>query len=241
MKLLQGVNDIYNSDTLLLYHGSRGGIKGEIEPHKNRRRKFGYESCDFGSGFYMGNSPYQAQALVSNDDNPFFYVLELNVSAIPKNRILVLEEKDWLLAVLSNRKQCEDFNNLKIAKKWIEKMKDYDLIVGLIADDSMEIAMKNFMQNNITDKGLYESLKAVDIGIQVVAKTKFACKQIEILEENRLFGNELLKADELAHYTRRKGKGAFEKCKMQYKNKGMTLEEIIEHEKEYSKTKYWRE
>lgn len=34
-------------EKLILYHGSRGGIVGKIEP-KNRLR------CDFGAGLYMG-------------------------------------------------------------------------------------------------------------------------------------------------------------------------------------------
>lgn len=37
---------------MILYHGSKSGIKGDIAP-KSR------DACDFGQGFYMGDLPDQ--------------------------------------------------------------------------------------------------------------------------------------------------------------------------------------
>ncbi len=49
-----------NMKDVILYHGSRGGIDGEIQPISRVR-------CDFGKGFYMGESEEQAKGLIAED------------------------------------------------------------------------------------------------------------------------------------------------------------------------------
>lgn len=44
---------------ILLYHGSKSGIEGNIES-KSRSK------CDFGKGFYMGTEPGQALPQISS-------------------------------------------------------------------------------------------------------------------------------------------------------------------------------
>ena len=50
---------------MLLYHGSKSGIDGEIAP-KSR------EMCDFGKGFYMGTEPGQPLALICDFEKSKF-------------------------------------------------------------------------------------------------------------------------------------------------------------------------
>ena len=57
---------------IILFHGSRGGIDGKIQPISRVR-------CDFGQGFYMGEDANQAKSLVVDDDSPFFYTLKLHL------------------------------------------------------------------------------------------------------------------------------------------------------------------
>jgi hypothetical protein len=54
-----------------LYHGSRGGIEGDIEPCSRLH-------CDFGKGFYMGTDKQQAKSLVCNEHAPVFIWLSSN-------------------------------------------------------------------------------------------------------------------------------------------------------------------
>lgn len=61
---------IENREKIILYHGSRGGIEGSIEPISRSR-------CDFGKGFYMGTNPEQVKGLVVEQDAPVFYTVEL--------------------------------------------------------------------------------------------------------------------------------------------------------------------
>ena len=47
------------TDKFILYHGSKNGIKGEIQPSSRKH-------CDFGTGFYMGTEPEQPLTLICN-------------------------------------------------------------------------------------------------------------------------------------------------------------------------------
>ncbi|MBR7085816.1 MAG: DUF3990 domain-containing protein, partial [Oscillospiraceae bacterium] len=70
-------------EDIILYHGSRSGIKGDIKPISR-------EECDFGKGFYMGTISEQAKGLVAYKQNPVFYEMKFRLSEIPEERILNL-------------------------------------------------------------------------------------------------------------------------------------------------------
>ena len=68
---------------VLLYHGSKSGINGNIEP-KSRSK------CDFGKGFYMGTESSQALTLICDYDKSKFYIVsvtidELEILDVPAN------------------------------------------------------------------------------------------------------------------------------------------------------------
>lgn len=208
---------------VILYHGSRGGLDGDIQPLSRAR-------CDFGKGFYMGDSPEQAKSLVIEDAAPVFYTLKFKLSEIPEEKILHLQEQDWIYTVLANRKKCPEFNELKLAKDIIKKMGEYDVIVGPIADDRMNEAMQRFSDYGLTDKGLSACLKAVDYGMQYVAKSEFACSKIEIISERSIFGKE---ADDIRKFTEKKrmeSRDIVKKATAQYQRQGEYLNEIIQKE-----------
>lgn len=77
-------------DDIIVYHGSRGGIDGKIQPVSRAR-------CDFGKGFYMGTNPMQAKGLIAADDTPVLYEMKLKLSNIPEKRILKLEGTETVL------------------------------------------------------------------------------------------------------------------------------------------------
>ncbi len=54
---------------MILYHGSKSGIKGEISPFDIR------ENCDFGRGFYTGELPTQPMGLIAGWKDHVFYEL----------------------------------------------------------------------------------------------------------------------------------------------------------------------
>ena len=52
-----------------LYHGSKLGLMGAISLRSRA-------VCDFGCGFYMGDTPQQPQTLICRTESPRFYELD---------------------------------------------------------------------------------------------------------------------------------------------------------------------
>lgn len=212
---------ILTKDEIVAYHGSRGGIEGGIMPSSRVR-------CDFGKGFYMGTNPEQVKGLVVEDASPVFYTLKINLNNIARDRILLLDGMQWVYAVLANRGKVSEFSALDIAKKAIETVESYEFIVGPIADDRMNEAMRRFSMNGLTDKGLLACLESVDYGYQIVAKTESACKSIEILSERDIYGQE---ADSIRQYVkdkRNEGRNIVDKMAREYVRDGKYLSELID-------------
>lgn len=224
--VVKGVNESNNEilKDITLYHGSRGGIKGEIRPISRVR-------CDFGKGFYMGENPEQVKSLVIDDIAPVFYELTFKLSEIPTNKILVLEGEDWTNAVLANRKNCPEFSQLKLAKHWLRELDKYDVIVGEIADDRMRIALKRFIENGLTNKGLLACLQFANYGKQYVAKTEFACSKIKIKSSRVIEDKEADKARDYYETKMGECKNIVNTMAIKHLRDGLYLEEIIEKEK----------
>lgn len=221
-------------DDVILYHGSREGINGEIRPDVGRI------NCDFGRGFYMGEIPDQAKGLVIDSDYPFFYELTFKLSEIPRNRILELDGEDWIKVVLANRKNNESFNELKTVKRLLAELENYDVIIGKIADDRMNVAMQRFMDNLLTDKGLIACLQFVDYGKQYVAKTEFACSKIKIINEPLELKKdgqekEVKRIVEYSSMKRNEGRTIVDEMGSKYYGDGKRLIDIIAEEKSIEK------
>lgn len=214
-----------NGETITLYHGSRGGISGAIRPTSRER-------CDFGRGFYMGTNPEQAKGLVVDDTDPVFYTLEFDFSKIEPQRIMFLENETWLYAVLAFRDRVDEFSSLSLSKKLVSSLNlDYDVIIGAIADDRMNEAIKRFSEYALTDEGVAACLASVDYGFQVVAKTDAACRAINIVSERDIYGKE---ADDIRKYTERmreSSRDIVKRMQIQYQRKGRFLNEVIEEER----------
>lgn len=231
-KSAKSVNESSNKawEDVTLYHGSRGGIDGEIQPISRDR-------CDFGRGFYMGENPEQVKSLVVDDAAPVFYKLTFKLSEIPDNKILVLDGEDWTNAVLASRKHCPEFSQLKLAKHWLRELDKYDVIIGEIADDRMRIAMKRFTENGLTDKGLLACLQFANYGKQYVAKTEFACSKIKIESSRAIEGEEADIARDYYDAKMDECKNIVNTIAIKHLRDGLYLEEIIEREKAREKRK----
>jgi hypothetical protein len=218
---------------IILYHGSKSGIAGDIRPSSRR-------NCDFGQGFYMGESANYAKAFVSAQESPVLYKLKLKASEIPEDRILRLDGIDWLYTVLACRGGSSNFstqfNQLSAAKEALARTEKYDLIIGKIADDKMMEAVKAFGRNGLTLDGLMYCLKFVQYGNQYVAKTPEVCRKIEILKEQPLIGKEKEDARRLGIQKQSEGREAVTKANILYLRKGLYLSELIEKELEREKT-----
>lgn len=168
---------------LLLYHGSKSGIKGDVKPQSR-------QSCDFGCGFYMGDKPEQPKGLIASYENNKFYEIEYNTEGL---KIKSFEDDymgqiDWALFIAYNR-QPEKLEQYKeLCKRYREYNEMYDMIVGIIADDKMTQVMQLFFNGQMCDKAFIEAMQYVKLGNQYVLKTDEACKRerFNILKEYKL-------------------------------------------------------
>ena len=208
----------HNDDKLILYHGSKSGIVGDITP-KSR------EECDFGRGFYMGTTTLQPLTLVCAEKKPLFYTVEFDLTGL---KVLQVEiDMDWAMMIAYNRKEMEDFKGTSIYEKYSKLTEGYDVIIGYIANDRMYTELSRFFNKTLTDVALMNCLSALDLGMQYVAITEKACRQIKIITEESLKPLELLSLIDLSVARRKDGISLAEEIEVKYRREGKFFDEIL--------------
>ena len=106
------------SKNKILFHGSKGGINGDISS------KVGRINNDFGQGFYTGESYEQSASFVSMYDKAYIYILEFDSSNLKCAKFDV--DTEWMLAIAYFRGTLNDYKVSKLIKKIIDKVKNAD-------------------------------------------------------------------------------------------------------------------
>ena len=219
-KIKKASNDVkLDEGRVLLYHGSKSGIIGTIEP-KSRSK------CDFGKGFYMGTEPNQALTLICDYDKSKFYIVSVAV-----NEVEILDipaNLEWAMFVAYYRGRMKKIEGTSLYNKYRDIAKGKDMIVGSIADDRIFYVIDNFFMGNITDVALVHSLSALEFGKQYVALTQKACDTVRIECEVNLSYLERQVLKEAAESNRTKGISlANEICK-NYRREGVFFDEMLD-------------
>lgn len=204
---------------VLLYHSSKAGIEGNIEP-KSRKQ------CDFGEGFYMGTEPSQALTLICDYENAKFYVVSLSV-----DNLAVLDvpaDLEWAMIVAYHRGRMETIKGTPFYSKYQEMIKDKDLVIGSIANDRMFFVIDNFFIGNITDAALINSLSALELGKQYVAVTQKGCDAVQIEKEIPISYLEKLFMKEVLEEKRVKGSSLANDICRNYRREGLFFDEILD-------------
>lgn len=207
------------ANRVLLYHGSKFGIEGAIEP-KSRKQ------CDFGKGFYMGTDPGQALTLICDYEKSKFYIVSVNLDELAN--IEVPADIDWAMLVAYNRGKMEKINGTSFYKKYRDMLLNKDLVIGSIANDRMFFVIDNFFVGNVTDKALVNSLSALQLGKQYVAVSQKGCNSVRIEAEVELSYLERLFMREVAEENRAKGISLANDICKNYRREGMYFDEILD-------------
>ena len=194
----------------LLYHGSKSGIVGKIEP-KSRAQ------CDFGKGFYMGTDPSQALTLICDYDKSKFYIVSVDTTTL--NTIEVPADIEWAMEMIKGTPLYEKYHKMSENK---------DLVIGSIANDRMFYVIDNFFIGNITDAALVGSLSALQLGKQYVAVSQKGCDAVRIEAEVELSHLERMFIQEVAEKNRAKGVSLANDICRNYRRKGLFFDEILE-------------
>ncbi|MBQ9032197.1 MAG: DUF3990 domain-containing protein [Parasporobacterium sp.] len=215
-KTVSGLN--VASERLILYHGSKSGIRGPIAPISRER-------CDFGRGFYMGTEPYQPLTLISDFEDSKFYVISLDLTDLRVRK--VSPDIEWALLVAFNRGKMDEARGTAMYDRYMQMAKGYDVIVGSIANDRMFYVLDNFFLGNITDKALVMSLSALQLGQQYVAITGKACKHVIIETEIELSYLERIFLRDLSESNRVNGVNLANDICRNYRREGKFFDEIL--------------
>ena len=206
---------------LILYHGSKKGITGDVAPISR-------DECDFGRGFYMGTSTLQPLTLICNEDKPKFYAVELDLTGL---KVLTVDVgMDWAMLIAYHRKEMESAKGTAVYEKYAHMADGYDVIIGYIANDRMYTELFRFFNKTLTDVALINCLSALDLGKQYVAISEKACRQIKILKEEPLSPLELALLKDMSAERRKEGVALAEEIEVKYRREGKFFDEILRGE-----------
>ena len=204
---------------ILLYHGSKSGIEGNIAPLSRKQ-------CDFGKGFYMGTEPVQALTLICDYEKSKFYIISICADELAQ--LEVNADIDWAMMVAYNRGRMEKINGSPFYNKYRDLTANKDLIIGSIANDRMFYVIDNFFIGNITDAALVNSLSALQLGKQYVAVTQKGCDNVRIECEVPLSYLEKLVIKDIAEENRTKGVSVANDICKNYRREGKFFDEIFD-------------
>ena len=204
---------------VLLYHGSKSGIEGKIEP-KSRSQ------CDFGKGFYMGTDPSQALTLICDYDKSKYYIVSVDTADL--NTIEVPADIEWAMLVAYHRGRMEKIKGTSLYEKYRKMSENKDIVIGSIANDRMFYVIDNFFIGNITDAALVGSLSALQLGKQYVAVTQKGCDAVRVEAEIELSYLERLFIQEVEEANRAKGVSLANSICRNYRREGLFFDEILE-------------
>lgn len=209
----------HSPDRLLLFHGSKSGLAGEIAPISRDR-------CDFGKGFYMGTQAEQPLTLICDFEQSKFYVVSLKVSSL--KTLHISPDVEWAMAVAYHRGKMEGIKGTVMYERYQKKFEGCDLIIGSIANDRMFYVLDNFFLGNITDLALVNSLSALQLGEQYVAVSKKGCEEVQIEREILLSYLERQCLRDVSEQNRARGISLANDICKNYRREGRFFDEILE-------------
>ena len=207
---------------VLLYHGSKSGINGSIQPISRKQ-------CDFGSGFYMGTEPVQALTLICDFEKSKFYIVSVDTNELAQ--LDVPADIDWAMLVAFHRGKMEKIKDTSFYNKYRSMAENKDLVIGSIANDRMFFVIDNFFVGTITDAALVNSLSALQLGRQYVAISQKACDAVRIEKEITISHLERLFLQEVSAENRTKGVSLANDICKNYRREGKFFDEILDEAK----------
>ena len=221
--LAEIIHDAMHPDKMVLYHGSKSGIQGEIKPASRDR-------CDFGAGFYMGTDPLQPLTLICDYEQSVFYILSVDLHSL--KTLDVPADIEWAMLVAYHRGRMEAARGTKFFQKYQELDEGYDMVIGSIANDRMFYVLDSFFEGTITDTALVKSLSALKLGRQYVAITQKACDAVKIEREVQLLWMERQALKKASEQNRSNGIAFANQICKEYRREGRFFDEILDGAKQ---------
>lgn len=208
-------------DDLLLFHGAKYEIKGQIDyRHLNGKK-------DFGAGFYLGDSLDSSSSWICEYKTGSVYSFYFKNHTKMKY-IEFKVDREWMYAILYFRGMFNEYIPNDEVLGVIEKIENADYIIAPIADNQMYDTLTAFSLKQITDEQCLHALSANNLGKQFVIKTQRAVDNLVLIERMYLCEKEkedyLNNKNIISNQGRNKASLSIEK----YRRKGKYIDEIFE-------------
>ncbi len=158
---------------MVLFHGSKYGLS-DISVTGSR------DNCDFGNGFYLGQTYNQALSFVCEYDKASVYSFKYSREGM---KCLEFDcSLDWMIAICYFRGTIRNYAKSERVKAVIEKVEKADVIIAPIADNKMFYVMSQFAEGEINADVALHSLSASRLGLQYILKTEKALMNLVPIE-----------------------------------------------------------
>ena len=157
----------------VLFHGSKYGLS-EVTVSGSRN------NCDFGNGFYLGQTYNQALSFVCEYDKASVYSFKYSFDGLKKTEFGC--SLDWMLAICFFRGTIKEYAKSSMVQMIVKKIENSDIVIAPIADNKMFYIMSQFAEGEINADVALHSLSASDLGLQYIIKTERALKKCTPIE-----------------------------------------------------------
>lgn len=144
----------------LLFHGTKLELNGDPSIEYSDDKK------DFGKGFYLGESFEQSASFVVGYKKSSIYIFDFNRTNINIKEFNV--SKEWMILIAYFRGRLEEYKDSNYIKELLNNIKNIDVIIAPIANNTMYTILDDFINGKITDLQCLNALSANRLGKQYV-------------------------------------------------------------------------
>lgn len=158
----------------VLFHGSKNGLS-EVTILGAR------DNCDFGQGFYLGETYNQALSFVCEKEKSCVYSFKYSLTELKVKKFEC--DLDWMLAICYYRGTLGEFSSNSKVCEIAAEIEDADVVIAPIADNKMFYIMAQFTEGEINADVALHSLSASKLGLQYIFKTEKALENLVPIEK----------------------------------------------------------
>lgn len=158
----------------VLFHGSKYGLS-EVTISGSRN------NCDFGKGFYLGETYNQALSFVCEMEKSCVYSFKYSLTNLKVKRFEC--DLEWMLAICYYRGTLREFSSNSIVSRIVADIEEADVVIAPIADNKMFYVMAQFTEGEINADVALHSLSASKLGHQFIFKTEKALQNLVPIEK----------------------------------------------------------
>ena len=158
----------------VLFHGSKNGLS-EVTMTGAR------DNCDFGKGFYLGETYSQALSFVCEMEKSSVYSFKYTLDNLKIKRFQC--DLEWMIAICYYRGKLRDYSSNTLVNKIVSEVEAADVVIAPITDNKMFYVMSQFIEGEINADVALHSLSASKLGLQFVFKTEESLKNLIPIEK----------------------------------------------------------